>query len=341
MHARGVAVLGEGSSVCLTMEDVMRFIGAGLLALLIMVLTGPAEAAKPAEGQFGTHERILQWINDYRFEPEPDRLPEAVKAMAQLGLFRDQDTAGIFVGFMAGVIGSNPGKAEKLVTRMFPMQPEDQASIIKAIAYSGLPNWPQLLGKFVERMPARKTLIDSYLTGKAPVLHDLPLDGPAPIDTLWGYYFATGSLEPVYRIVGALKWSTDKSDLNRLTVGSIAKWTLANNASRDKELLDFLRQEQDMRNHPEQVRAALKEIVVAAETFETGKIRKDALAAIEEVKRTGPQVNNPWAKAAYWGSTAVAVGCVVAGALGQVALGLPCILTGAASTAAVKWLNAP
>lgn len=322
----------------------MRFFGAGLVALFLMALAEPSLATKaqpPQGGPFSSHERLLQWINDYRLEPQPNRLPDAVKAMAQLGLFRDQDTAGIFVGFMAGVLGSNPARAQKLVTRMFPMQPEDQASIIKAIAYSGLPNWKQLLGKFVERMPARKTLIDSYMTGKAPVLHDLPLDGPAPVDTLWGYYFATGSLEPVYRIVGALKWSSDKSDLNRLTVGSVAKWTLANNASRDKELLDFLRQEQNMQNHPEQVRTALKEIVIAAETFETGKIRKEALAAIEEVRRTGPQVNNPWAKAAYWGSTAVAVGCVVASALGAAAIGVPCILTGAASSAAVKWLNSP
>ena len=184
----------------------MRYFGAGLLALFLMLLAGPSSAAKQQlNDPFGTQEQILQWINDYRLEPQPNRLPAAVKAMARLGLFRDQDTAGMFVGFMAGVLGSNPKSAEKLVTGMFPMPPEDQAAIIKAIAYSGLPNWQQLMGKFVERMPARKTLIDSYLNGKAPVLHNLPLEsGPAPVDTLWGFYFATGSFEPVYRIVGAL-----------------------------------------------------------------------------------------------------------------------------------------
>ena len=319
----------------------MRSIGAGLIVLLAVLAAQPAWAARP-NGQFSSHEQILQWINDYRLEPQPKKLPAAVKAMSRLGLFRDQDAAGVYVGFMAGVLGSNPGMAEKLITCMFPMPPEDQAAIIKAIAYSGLPNWKTLLIAFSERMPARKVMIDSYLRDKAPVLHNLPLDsGPAPIDTLWGYYFATGSLEPVYRIVQALKWAGDKSDLNRLTVGSVAKWTLADNASRDKELLDFLREQRHLRNHPESVRKALAEIVEAAETFETNKIRKDAVAAIEEVKRTGPQVNNPWAKVAYWGSTAVAVGCVVASALGAAAIGVPCILTGAASSAAVKLLNGP
>ncbi|MCL4765591.1 MAG: hypothetical protein KJZ80_05125 [Hyphomicrobiaceae bacterium] len=323
----------------------MRFFGAGLLALALAFLAGPSAVAKPQpaiDDQFSSHERILQWIDGYRLEPEPDRLPDAVRALSRLGLFKDADTAGVFVGFMAGVLGSNPQKAESMVARMFPMPPEDQGAIIKAIAYSGLPGWKDLLGRFVERMPARKVLIDSFLFGKAKVLHDMPLDtGPAPIDTLWGYYFATGSHEPVYRIVGALAWSTDASDVNRLTIGSVAKWTLANNASRDKELLYLLRQEQRMSNHSAEVRTALKEIVEAAQSYETGKIRKDALAAIEELKRRGPQPNGTWAKAAHWGSTAIALGCVVAGATGQVALGLPCILTGALSSAAVKLLSAP
>lgn len=323
----------------------MRTVSTGLLVLLVALLFAPGTSnAQKGQGgandPFSTHEKILQWVDGYRYDPAPARLPDAVKALSRLGLFRDPDAAGVFIGFMAGVLNSNPKNAERFVTRMFPMPPEDQGAIIKAIAYSGLPNWQGLMGKFVERMPARKSMIDSYLQGKAKVLHDLPLEeGPAPIDTLWGYYFATGSLEPVRRIISALKWADDKADVTKLTVGSMAKWTLANNATRDRELLYLLRDEQALTSHPESVRAALKEIVVAAETFETGKIRKEALAAIEELKRKGPQLNNKWATAASWGSTAIAVGCVVAGATGQVYLGIPCILTGALSTAAVKMLN--
>ena len=327
----------------------MRFVHAGLLGLLltfVLVPTVSAQMTSLASPQgdprrpFGTHEQILKWIDGYRLEPQPKHLPQAVKSMSQLGLFRDSDASGIYVGFMAGVIESNPKDAKKLVTGMFPMPPEDQSAIIKAIAYSGRPDWKDLMGQFVERMPARKTLIDSYLHGKAKLLHDLPLEsGPAAVDTLWGYYFATGSHEPVRRIVTALRWSSDKADVNKLTVGSISKWTLANNASRDKGLLDLLRDEQRLSSHDKHVRAELKEIVEAAETFETGKIRKEALAAIEELKRKGPQPNNAWSTAAYWGSTAIAVGCVVASAAGQVAIGLPCIITGALSSAAVKLFN--
>jgi len=56
-------------------------------------------------------------------------------------------------------------------------------------------------------------------TGKA--LSDLPIDDAYVIDVLWGYYFATGNREPIQRIVGALALSTDKNDVEKLTIGSM------------------------------------------------------------------------------------------------------------------------
>jgi hypothetical protein len=326
----------------------MRSVTGAIVAALLLLPGHAAAAAKPAavaqsataakNDRFASHERILQWIDGYRSEPDPERVPEAVQAMSRLGLLKDLDTAGVFIGFVAGVLGDNQLKAESLVARMFPMPPEDQAIIIKAIAYSGLPDWKELLGKFVERMPARKVLIDQYLHGKAKVLKDLPLDsGPAPIDTLWGYYFATESFEPVLRIMTALPWSEDKSDVNKLTIGSMAKWTLASNAARDKGLLDLCRAE--LKHQPKKVAGPLKDVAEAAEAYETGRIRKEALAAIEELKRRGPSKSTAWAWAAQAGSTAIAVGCVVASATGHVELGLPCIITGALSSAATKLLG--
>src|SRR5262249_56347406 len=63
------------------------------------------------------------------------------------------------------------------------------------------------------------------------------------LDTLWGYYFATGSYGPVERILRMLAWSKDKQDTDKLTVGSMAKFTLASNAAHDAELLAMLRRE--------------------------------------------------------------------------------------------------
>jgi len=315
----------------------LRLPAAVLIA--VMLNTPPVVAAPPAPSTaFSQPEHILRWINNYRQKPEPDRLPEAVKAMTALGVLRELDSAGVYVGFTAGVLGANPAKAERLVTAMFPMRPEDQVLIVRAIAYSDLPGWKELLRKFVERMPARKVLIERHLFGQAPTLMELPLDAsPAALDALWGYYFATGSAKPIRRILTGLPWSREPNNVERLTTGSMIKLTLAVNATRDQELLWILKDE--VQRQPREIAGPLRQVIEAAETYETGKIRKQAMAAIDEIKRKGSADFRNWNWWGQAGTTALALGCVGAAALGQVQFGLPCVIGGALSTAAVKYLG--
>jgi hypothetical protein len=299
----------------------------------LVACVGAAGAQPRGTASFSSAQDILRWINTYRLKPTPERLPGAVKAMSALALFRDLDSSGVYIGFMAGVLADNPDRADKLVSGMFPMPPEDQVAIVRAIAYSGLADWKGLLGRFAERMPARKVLIERHLEGKLPTLETVPLaSNAAAMDALWGYFFATGRMAPVNRIVEALAWAKDGNDVEKLTTGSMAKWTLAN-----KDLLDHLKAEKARR--PKAIASQLDEIIEAAETYETSKIRKEAAAAIEELKRKGPDSTR---KFTYWGmtgQTALALGCVVAGALGHVEIAVPCVIGGAASSAALRLLT--
>ncbi|MBS0243540.1 MAG: hypothetical protein JSS20_15290 [Proteobacteria bacterium] len=304
-----------------------------LSATLVPGLAGAAPGKKPPP--FSTPQDILRWINGYRARPEPQLLPDAVHAMSGLGIFRDLDSSGVYVGFTAGVIAANPDKSDNLIGRMFPLPPEDQVAIVRAIAYSGTPGWKGLLRKYSERMPARRVLIDRHIEDKLPTLATAPLSGQAAnVDALWGFYFATGEPERIDRIIEILAWVRDKDDVEKLTTGSMAKWTLANNALQDKELLDHLKSEAARRKGA--VKAELDEVIEAAETYETGKIRKQATASIEEIKRKGPDSAR---KLSFWGQAgqaALAVGCVAVSALGHPEVGVPCVIGGAASSAALK-----
>jgi hypothetical protein len=306
------------------------------LAIVSLPLTADAKRkSKPPRG-FTQAEQVLQWINGYRHDPQPERLPEAVKAMRELGLLKDIEQAGIYVGFIAGVIGANPDKAEKLITEMFPMPPPDQIIVVKAIAYSGLSDWKDLMGKFVERMPARKVVIERYLYGKMEILRELPLDSPIAVDANWGYYFATGSSEPIQRLVRSLAWTADKNDVERLTIGSMVKWTLAQNASRDLDLLGYLKT--SLPHQPDKVAVPLRDVIESAETFELAHIRKDAMTAIEELKAKGPEASRNFAWWGQAGQTVFALGCVAAGVMGQIYMGVPCVVGGALSNVALKYL---
>ncbi|HRA19985.1 MAG TPA: hypothetical protein PLZ56_06045, partial [Anaerolineae bacterium] len=48
-------------------------------------------------------------------------------------------------------------------------------ALIRAIAYSGLPDWRELLESVAERMPARRVLMDRFFTGKEPLLFAVAL----------------------------------------------------------------------------------------------------------------------------------------------------------------------
>ncbi len=333
-----------------------------------MALCGPAAAVPARAPDLSTTDAVLRWINGYRAKPDVARVPAAVRTLSQLGALRDSETSAVYVGFVAGIIGSHPQQAGELIEKMLPIKAEDHWLIVRAVAYSGLPNWRDVLNRFAPRMPSRQLMIEKYTTGKLPTLDAIafeasptPLDKlkgytasvgdfftghktPEPVrleatsevlDTLWGYYFATGSYGPVERILRMLPWSKDRQDTDKLTVGSMAKFTLASNAAHDAELLAMLRREAP--RQPADVQPILNEVIEAVDTMELTHLRKAALAAIDDLKRKGPGYKRDISTWGQVGQGAVALGCVAAAATGQVEFGIPCVVGGALGSAALNY----
>jgi len=316
--------------------------------------SSPTQASPDLQGSFTTAERLMDWISNYRKHPNPSRVPAAVHAMEDYGLLRDEEKAWFCTGFLAGVLGSNPKDGPALIPRMFPLPDKEQAVIIRAIVYSGRPDWRDLLEKNSSRMPLRRPLIDDFLQGKRPTLMELPLvDGGTPgILRALGYYVATGAHEPVVRIMQALQWSRNKDDhsfslkkifsgwggdasaVDKISTGGTAKWTLASYAERDRDLLNLYRSEAE--RQPESISKPLKDVIVAAEAFESETIRKDQFGAIEDAQKQQMSNEAGMSKGATAGSIAIATGCVAATALGQPEIAIPCVIGGALYTGAVK-----
>jgi len=344
----------------------MRILTA-ILAVTGMLTASLAQAA-PTRSPGSTPETILAWMNIYHQKPDPFAVPVAVKALSEAGALREPESAGVYVGFLAGVLGANPDKAPQLLDKMLPLPGEDQWFVVRAVAYSGLPNWKMLLQRFADRVPSRRAMIEKYVSGGLPTLFELAphkdptameklqrlfsrekrreglrtwaLDAsPELLDTFWGYYFATRGYGPIARIVGLLPWSKDKDSDDKLVLGAMAKFTLARNASRDDLLLKMLKRvakHQDKETAP-----ILKEVIEAADIADTGRIRKEAMASLENLKRYGPGSRRELATWGKIGEGAIGLGCVAAAVTGQVALGLPCVLGGAATSAAVRYLATP
>ena len=342
----------------------------GFMGVLVSVaLACTPSWTMPARGglEIVAPQDALKWVYAYRPGPKLAEVPAAVRAMSRLEFFSEPESAGVYVGFIAGIVGSNPDQAEELIGKMLPLPAGQQWAIVRAIAYSGLPEWKQLLRNVAPRLPARKVMIDKYLAGELPTLDRMALAEPSPswgermrgyldvtryfgkepprkvkldpspdlLDTFWGMYFATRGDAPLTRILRLLPWSTDKNDSEKLTLGSMAKYTLATNAARDGELLAALKR---MRGRqPDAVKPVLQEVIDAAETVELARLRKQALAAIDQLKTKGPQYQRDVAMWGKVGEGALSLGCIAAAAAGQVALGLPCVVGGAVTSAVVRY----
>ena len=335
--------------------------------IIIGSLIAPARAALPTGGDFSSMDAIAKWVASYRAHPQPGRLPAAVRALSALGAFKEPEGAGVYVGFIAGVLGSNPDKAEELIGRMLSIAPVDQWAIVRAIAYSGHPDWQRWLRKYADRMPMRKAMIEKYLDGRLQTLDEVALEKKGPtlwdrlrdqlpgggdrkrvieltfdkspelLDTLWGFYFATGSEQPVTRMIALLPWAAERDSVDKLTMGNMAKYTLASNAARDASLLAMLKRARN--TEPRKIASVLNEVIDAAESVETTHLRKDALAAIEELKRKGPGSKRDWSTWGTIGQGALALGCIVAATTGHVEFGLPCMIGGAAPGAAMSVIS--
>jgi hypothetical protein len=336
---------------------------ASAIAILATVLTSPARAqAAPSGGhEFFTRAAVMEWIEEYRHKPAPSRVPEAVKALSGFGALRDPEAAGFYVGFVAGVLGANPNDAERLIGKMLPLPPGDQWLVVRAVAYSGLPAWRSLLARTAARLPARRGMIDTYLNDTLPTLDAIELDknptflervgepfgikqkvpavsygrNPELVDTLWGEYFATGEYRPIWRIITLLPWSKERDNGERLTVGSAAKYTLANNAARYPGILTLIK---DMAAYQDaEVRPILADVIHAAETTDTAAIRKAQLALVDKLKSKGPGYQRDMKIWGYVAQGAIGVTCVVLATISLSAAGVPCVIGGAATSAALNY----
>jgi hypothetical protein len=341
-----------------------------IVVLLVLLLPVSAMAVPSRPFDQAPKEVILGWINKYRHSPDVERVPSAMRGVSRLGLLGDPEGSGVYIGFLAGILASNPDKADALIAKIFPLPPEQHWAIVRAIAYSGLPEWQKLLQRTAERMPARKVMIEKFLAGKLPTLEQAPIEKdptfgekvraniplarhfsrgktgieldltPDLLDTLWGYFYATGSYRPLSRIVLMLRWTKERDVLEKLTLGSMAKYTLAMNSARNPDLLATMKWAATQ-PQPDTVKPVLAEVIAAAETVETGKLRNEALASIDELKRKGPGMKRDLSVWAQVGEGALAIGCIAAAVAGQVEFGVPCVIGGVATSAALRLWDRP
>jgi hypothetical protein len=314
---------------------------------------------------------VLKWIKNYRAKPAPMTVPGVIQALSQHGTIKDPDSSGVYVGFYAGVLGANPSKAWTIIEKTLPLPFEDQWIVIRALAYSGLPQWRDLMRRLAVKMPNRQVMAQRYVDGELPILNQVSLEptqrssmdkvkgffsgemfwgsekpdkrqitfqsSPELIDVLWGIYYGTGSETAIAQIAVLLPWSKERDNVEKLTIGSMAKFTLASNAARDEQLLGVLKRLEE--HESKAVKPILAEVIEAAELADTARLGKAAVAALEELKKKGPGSTRDLASWGAIGEAALSFSCLGLAAAGQIEAGIPCVIGGAMTTGALRYLG--
>jgi len=341
----------------------MKLRSAVFAAAALAAVWSGTSAVCAAGGEFYSSNEILKWMNNYRSKPDPMRAALAIHQLSGFGDLRSQESAGVYVGFAAGVLAANPTKARALVNKMLPMPGEDQWLVVRAVAYSGVPTWRMILTDIAPQVPARGPMLQKYVAGMLPTLRqykvekpstgwtdrfaeyvpfrDKPKAGPAVLkpspellDTFWGYYYATGDSTALQNIISLLPWSTDRDDVQRLTLGGMAKYTLAENGSRDAVLLATIKTIRA--SEPKEVQAVLDQVIEAADNVDVSRVRSEMLASLDELKRKGSATKRD---VTFWGQVgegAIAAGCIGLAVASVGAAGIPCVVGGAASAGALN-----
>jgi hypothetical protein len=341
----------------------MRVMNAIAITGTLLAGLAAASGASAAPTEFYNSAEILKWMNSYRSKPDPVRAAIAIHQLSGFGELRSPESAGVYVGFAAGVLASNPTKAAALVNKMLPLPAEDQWLVVRAIAYSGIPQWRMLLTDIAPRVTARGPMLQKYVAGKLPTLrqftvqkaepawtdrfaeymsfNDKPkaapialLPTPEVLDTFWGYYYATGSTMALQNIISLLPWSTDHDDIQRLTLGGMAKYTLAENASRDSVLLATVKTIRA--SESKDVQPVLDQVIEAADNVDVSHLRSEVLASLDVLKRKGSATRR---NVTFWGQVgegAIAAGCIGLAVASVGAAGIPCVVGGAATAGALN-----
>src|SRR5689334_19563789 len=87
------------------------------LSLLVAIWTLPVSAAVSSLDAQTSTDGALKWINAFRLKPDVKSVPAVIRGASERGALRDPESAGVYLGFLAGVLRSNPTEARAIADR--------------------------------------------------------------------------------------------------------------------------------------------------------------------------------------------------------------------------------
>jgi len=151
------------------------------------------------------HAHGADWVTDYYLDPKPDEFAKNVQELENQGIFEKENAQWPVVSFLSQVMAANPSQVGEWMAFSETLNEPSIGALRLAAWYS-------------HTSTAKKYFhskeLTNYIQNEAPNILELEVNNPTVLDMLWGYFFATGEIEPLERISKALELSkyTDAVD---------------------------------------------------------------------------------------------------------------------------------
>ena len=208
--------------------------------LLLLMLWFVAVAPAMAGPTFQSDEEFSRWLTFYYMNPEPNRVPDAIKYMSKSGVLDNDKAISPIFGFLSGTFRNNPDKVSSWVNQVSSLKEPHLGVVVLGLWYADLPESKKAAYAVLEKHPKLKPKFEFLYKGVPMTVEQIPLEqGPWVLDALWGKFMATGDGALVERIISTLPWIDIKGDIDRLMIGGAARWSLTSNAVQHKRVLEI------------------------------------------------------------------------------------------------------
>ncbi len=230
------------------------------VCLMTLLLIAGSALAEP---NFESAEDIEKWMDNYHINPQPQTLPPAIKYLSSSGVLDNNSAKPPVFGFLASAFQNYPDERAGWIQKLDSLNEKHLGVIVYGLWFAGLDNTRELVDPILKKHPGLKEKLAHLLKTSPTPLLEIPLiQGPWVLDALWGGFFASGSPQPVRRVISTLVWLDAKDSRRKMLIGGAAKWSLQSNARQHPKVMKIC--EEELENQPEEVVAHLREIIESA-----------------------------------------------------------------------------
>lgn len=138
------------------------------------------------------------WLINYYKSPNPNDFVSEVKKLSKSGILGNPKHKQNIAVFLSQILAANPDKTSQWLKELHDLNKADMEPVFYAVWFSDTKESKEYL-KSIGATKALEAKPVNFLQAE--------VDNPNTLDALWSYFFATGKVEPIRKIISALNYA--------------------------------------------------------------------------------------------------------------------------------------